>query len=784
MLFFVRLILFTLLATLSSTAFSSDVRQVQSLLTELNYNPGAVDGIYGKNTERALKEFYERTQSAPYDGVISANEILDLYRALGRDPVGIIGEFSEVKRQIPDTRHQIHPDVEKIYRNYERIIHPKFDFPSLRLTTDDFQVSRFRGDSKTDKNGYYFLTMIQYGDFGDLDGDGDNDLVVGGWRAYSDNAPTRLHFVFFENGRPISTKYIGIEGTSAPWVRDFDNDGIAEVLAIGFLDAPVNPAPTYYVNVDQNKVEKIGPEIDSHESNVVDFDNDGDLDVIAITYAHKTPMISLYLNNGSTFEHKYLKLKGRFKGSSIEYADFNGDGVEEIIIGDSEYPNEDHGLWEIKLTPQKDPFQREVKSSRSVAPQYFLAPEYKGIKSLWDLRFPTAEKKFLDGYRSHDVLVEALDIDNDGDLDLINSTSTGGDKTPMGVLQILVNDGFGNFTDQTDTRLLNYQRISAHSVFAIDVNSDDYPDLITSDGELWTEEFYKAGLGYDLSKATSGNKLLINDGTGHFVEAHHSIFTDLSVRKDWANSWFPVINEDGTLTFTSLYRTQDGKYDLWQYAKLKRPLSTGPYFEDPAVYGVPGFNEFYVLRTNKSAREAVLSGKYESALAWYIATKPSIKINSRSAITCADNQCAGVTDAKLSKKRAVAKQAAAVKTNSPSKACLKDPQVCSVQQLCEVATSQGANDKLAWSYLEKDQKHVVYAKQRNVYCLDEGKLQIALKDEIASECRNNPQKCSVADICEGATYEDSAGLKNWRSSDLSSPIVRYAKQSGLDCGVK
>ena len=65
--------------------------------------------------------------------------------------------------------------------------------------------------------------------------------------------------------------------------------------------------------------------------------------------------------------------------------------------------------------------------------------------------------------------------------------------------------------------------------------------------------------------------------------------------------------------------------DLWQYAKLKKPLSTGPFFTDPASAGLPNFNEFYVLRTSSDARNAVLSGSYKTALDWYIATKPDIR---------------------------------------------------------------------------------------------------------------------------------------------------------------
>jgi len=153
-------------------------------------------------------------------------------------------------------------------------------------------------------------------------------------------------------------------------------------------------------------------------------------------------------------------------------------------------------------------------------------------------------------------------------------------------------------------------------------------------------------LAYDLSRITSGNKLLINDGTGHFVEAHQAVFSDFTALEGWANSWFPVVNDDATLTFVSLFRTPDGQRDLWQFARLQEPLSTGPHFADPANMGVPGFNEFYVLRTSQPAREAVLSGAYESALDWFLHSEADVRIHARSElVSCSDYGCRETVEA-------------------------------------------------------------------------------------------------------------------------------------------
>ena len=57
--------------------------------------------------------------------------------------------------------------------------------------------------------------------------------------------------------------------------------------------------------------------------------------------------------------------------------------------------------------------------------------------------------------RSHDVVIKILDIDNDGDNDIVNSTGVWSDETPMSAIKIFLNDGTGNFTDETKDRSLN-----------------------------------------------------------------------------------------------------------------------------------------------------------------------------------------------------------------------------------------------------------------------------------------------------------------------------------------
>jgi hypothetical protein len=62
---------------LASPIFAANVRLAQTLLNDLNYSPGTIDGQYGEKTKDALVRFYD-LQNMKFDGELSENEISDL----------------------------------------------------------------------------------------------------------------------------------------------------------------------------------------------------------------------------------------------------------------------------------------------------------------------------------------------------------------------------------------------------------------------------------------------------------------------------------------------------------------------------------------------------------------------------------------------------------------------------------------------------------------------------------------------------------------------------------
>ena len=55
--------------TLRQGASGSDVLEVQSVLKKIGLDPGAVDGVYGEQTQKAVAEFQKQFGLTP-DGII------------------------------------------------------------------------------------------------------------------------------------------------------------------------------------------------------------------------------------------------------------------------------------------------------------------------------------------------------------------------------------------------------------------------------------------------------------------------------------------------------------------------------------------------------------------------------------------------------------------------------------------------------------------------------------------------------------------------------------------
>ena len=485
-------IILPFIVMLASPALANAVAQSQRMLNQLGYNAGPVDGAYGGKTRGALEKFYADNGSL-YDGKLDANEVADLTVAM--DAAGLesyqVSKVNEFNGQHFAAEFKVNGKYALPLKSMTSVRYGATgpDKHEWRYRMDSFMMNHYAvGDFTGDGIQDFVVTAARQEEV--VDSGLDDNVIVSkdrvsdkrSFKVFSGDDRTGWANDYYRSGgEDITDRFIedpkmaGIAdsqlGSQAPIVADFNGDGIDDLYISSSIHSERSRNSgggaffggwhSYYLSqpdgtfVESSRKMMKGKWVErstgrytefSHRSDAGDLDGDGDIDLIhtSITWngMNNNGFLICMYNDGTG--RLTSKKCGEQVAFNVTIGDFNGDGNADVLAIASDYD----------CVKQHDPRKVNGSADRTRGTSRVIFGDGSGRFSN---RNSTVFNKNFEGYgkqqmhNGEDIMLcematasNAVDVDNDGDLDIIGSTF--GHNYVGGYFQIFLNDGAGNFS--------------------------------------------------------------------------------------------------------------------------------------------------------------------------------------------------------------------------------------------------------------------------------------------------------------------------------------------------
>ena len=266
---------------------------------------------------------------------------------------------------------------------------------------------------------------------------------------------------------------------------------------------------------------------DSEDIGLADFDGDGDLDVIVVSEDDR--INELYFNDGmGRFTDEGVRLPVTGTSNGVVVADVSGDGVPDILIGNNGrnalLVGDGAGGFVDETTTRLPPLE-DVTQDLELGDadgdgdlDVLVGNEGRNRLLINDGtgRFSDESAARLPARSASEETREADfgDVDGDGDLDIFFANVRAFIPNADPQNRLLINDGTGMFTDETETRLPPDADATFDGEFG-DVDGDGDLDLLTANASV------------DLSQGQivdAPYRVYLNDGTGRFTDGTSDVF--------------------------------------------------------------------------------------------------------------------------------------------------------------------------------------------------------------------------------------------------------------------